>query len=193
MPGKIALTFDDGPNPPYTEKILDILKKANIKATFFVCGANAKRHPETVKRTAKEGHLISNHTYYHRALPTKLGINYSEINKTQKLIENLTSQKQKLYRPPWGHTPIWIRWYLKRQGFKIISYNAIGKDWQAKITPTKIATNVTSNVKNGSIILLHDGHNIDEGIDRSKTVAALQIIITGLKQKGFQFVSPLDL
>lgn len=71
---KVALTFDDGPNPPYTNQVLDILKKEGIKGTFFVCGANVKRHPEIVKKIALEGHLVGNHTYNHRYVKTRLGM-----------------------------------------------------------------------------------------------------------------------
>lgn len=186
---KVALTFDDGPNPPYTNQILDILNKEDIKATFFVCGANIKRHPETIVRIAKEGHLVGNHTYNHRYVLTRLGLIYKETLETQKLIEELTDQKEKLFRSPWLLAPFWLNNRLRNDGFKIFG-GVWGNDWETKITPQKIADRIVSQVKNGSIIILHDGQETKAGADRSKTVEALSKIITELKNQDYQFVSP---
>lgn len=191
MLGKVALTFDDGPNPPYTDQILDILKKENIKATFFVCGANIARHPHTLKRETMRGHTIGNHTYSHRYLPTRLGLINGEVAKTQELIEKLAPQKQKLFRSPYLSAPGWFKNKLQRKGFKIANEGIFGNDWETKTTPERIAKKIMSKVKDGTIIILHDGYNATEGTDRSKTVDALKIIIAGLKSKGFEFV-PLN-
>lgn len=187
---KIALTFDDGPNPPYTNQILDILKKEVICATFFVCGANAKRHPDIIKRIASEGHQVGNHTYYHHRLPTLLGLNYPEIEETQKLINHLTGQKQKLFRPPWGHMPFWLKSKLEKNGYKIIPYEFEG-DWDLKknnMTSEEIVQKVIKNTKNNSIILLHDGHNIDQNANREQTAKALPKIISSFKKQNVQFI-----
>lgn len=190
---EIALTFDDGPNPPYTNQILNILKKENIKATFFVCGANVKRHPELVTQIVKNGHLIGNHTYYHKRLETISGLNYQEIIDMQKLIDGLTDQKQKLFRPPYGYMPFWLKNKLVRNGFKIIDYNDSGHDWEKNITSGQITQNIINNASDGQLILLHDGHNIEKSADRSKTVTALPKIIKALKNQGFKFTNPLNL
>jgi len=188
---RVALTFDDGPNLPYTNQILDILKKENIKAAFFVCGANIKRHPEIIRKIAKENHLIGNHSFSHNRLTTFLGINYGEILKTQKLIEDLTAQRIKLYRPPHGFMNLFLRKKLITQGFKIVLFDTVGRDWESKITSGKIVTNIVDNVKLGSIILLHDGSDINIGVNRSKTVQALPEIINKLEENNFQIV-PLE-
>jgi len=190
---KVSLTFDDGPNPPFTNQILEILKKEKIKATFFVCGANVKRHPEVVKKIAQEDHLIGNHTFSHQRIPTLLGLNYQEIIKTQELIIKLTSQAEKLFRPPWGHMPFWLKNKLIKDGFKIIDYDDSGHDWKRNITADQIVQNIIKNAKNNQIILLHDGHNTEKKVDRSKTVKALPQIIDKLKKLGFEFTSSLDL
>lgn len=189
---KVALTFDDGPNPPYTNQILDILKKANIKTIFFICGANLKRYPEIVKRIAGDGHLVGNHTFYHRRILTLLGLNYREIVKTQELITNLTGQRERLFRPPYGIMPFWLRKKMVEAGFKIVRYKDYANDWK-NISPSQIAENVIKNVRGGHIILLHDGHNIRNGADRSKTVEVLPKIIKSLKPQGYQFVSPTNI
>lgn len=183
----VALTFDDGPNPPYTDRILDILKKEGIKATFFVCGANVKRHPEIVKRAASEGHLIGNHTYNHRFLSLLIGSVYKETVKTQQMLDELIGQKEKLFRFPWLIAPFWLKNKLKKEGFKIF-LGIVGNDWEAKITSQKIADKILSQVKDGSIIILHDGHNSSLNTDRTKTVEALKEIIKGLRERNFRFV-----
>ncbi len=185
---KVALTFDDGPNLPYTNEILDILKKEKVRATFFVCGANVKRHSEIVKRAAKEGHLVGNHSFNHRRLPTLLGTIYEEIVETQKLIEDLTGQKQKLFRPPWGYMPFWLEGKLAKEGFAIDPYDDSGHDWEQKITAAQIAKNVIDNARDGQIILLHDGRNTIQNADRAKTVQALPQIIAELKKQNYEFV-----
>lgn len=190
---RVALTFDDGPNPPYTNQIMDILKKEGIKATFFVCGANIKRYPDVVKRIAKDGHLIGNHTFYHKRLNTILGLNYQEIIDTQKLIVDLVVQKQKLFRPPYGYMPFWLKNKLVKNGFKIIDYDNAGHDWEKNITAGQIAQKIIDKAHDGQIILLHDGHNIKESANRSKTVKALPEIIKHLKAQNYQFISSLDL
>lgn len=190
-PGKnVALTFDDGPNPPFTNQILDILKKEEIKAAFFVCGANVKRHPEVVKKIANDGHLVGNHSYNHRYVKTRLGLIHKEILETQKLIYGQTKQKELLFRAPWGFIPPWLKKKLIADGFKITGYNNCAHDWVKNLSPETIAKNVITKIKPGQNILLHDGENTKEDADRSKTVAVLPIIIKTLKSQGYKFVLP---
>ncbi len=187
MKDKICyLTFDDGPNPPYTSLILDILKKERIKATFFVCGQNAKEHPKTIKKIASEGHTIGNHSHYHRFLPTLIGAIYKETIETQKIIEDLVPQKEKLFRSPWLMAPFWLKHRLKKKGFKIIE-GIVGGDWKTTITPEEITDKILSQTKNGTIIILHDGHNTNKNAKRPQTVKALEQIIKKLKRNGFSF------
>lgn len=189
---ELALTFDDGPNPPYTNQILDILKKEKIKAVFFVCGANIKRHPEVVKKIATDGHLIGNHTYYHHYLPTILGLTYNEIIETQQLIDSLVSQKEKLFRAPWGINPPWLEKKLKQRGFKLVPVGVMGNDWQRKISAQKVTELILSRAKDGSIITLHDGAETQQKADRSKTVEALPKIIEKLQKNNFEFILLAD-
>lgn len=189
---KVALTFDDGPNPPYTDQILDILNEAGIEATFFVCGANVRRYPEVVKKIAKENHLVGNHTFYHHWIRTKLGIVFKETIETQKLINSLTGQEEKLFRAPWKIIPIWLKIRLEKSGFRIIPVDVLGNDWQNRVTADQIINKVIAKTKDKSIIVLHDGYNT-KGADRSKTVKALPKIIDQLREKGFQFVKPQEL
>ena len=187
---KVALTFDDGPNPPYTNQILDILKKENIKATFFVCGTNIKRHPDVVKKEAQEGHQIGNHTYNHNYSHyplTVIGAIYKDTIKTQKMIDEIAPQKEKLFRSPWFMAPPWLKNRLKREGFQIFG-GIVGYEWDNKTTPQMVADKILSRVKDDSIIVLHDGFASTSGTDRSKTVKALPIIISALTKQGYEFV-----
>lgn len=192
---RVALTFDDGPNPPYTNQILDILKKENIKATFFVCGANIKRHPEVVERTVKEGHQIGNHTYYHRRSSYLLGKILEETQSTQQLIDEIDPKNKKLFRFPWGWKLPWFEKQLMSADYTIIGVGIFGFDWERGATAEKIIRHIAKGLKNKDkvIITLHDGHNADEGIDRSQTVLAISQIIKSLKSQGYKFTLPQGL
>ena len=117
---KVFLTFDDGPNEPYTSKILDILKEHQAKASFFACGKNIERYPDSIKRIVAEGHTIGNHAYTHSKLISRLGLLAGEIEKTSKIIEQITGRKTHYFRPPWGMLTPWLRSYLRKNNYQII-------------------------------------------------------------------------
>lgn len=185
---KIALTFDDGPNPPYTEQMLAILKEKQVPATFFVCGANVERHPDLVKAIHAHGHLIGNHTFFHHPLTTRLGLTFHEIMRTQSLIDRLVTQSLRLFRPPWGIAPFWLKRQLRTVGFTIVLYDIVGYDWEKQAAATAIKDNVVRRAKSEGIILLHDGKKTQKDADRSQTILALPQIIDVLRSQGFQFV-----
>jgi cellulose synthase/poly-beta-1,6-N-acetylglucosamine synthase-like glycosyltransferase/peptidoglycan/xylan/chitin deacetylase (PgdA/CDA1 family)/spore germination protein YaaH len=183
---QVALTFDDGPDPQWTPKILDILKAANVKAAFFVVGANAERYPGLVRRIVDEGHEIGNHTYYHPNLalcwPEHVRL---ELNATQLLIETITGRATTLFRPPYAAdtqpsqiselTPLQIAQDLD---YLVVLENIDPQDW-AKPGVDVIVQRVKQQRRDGSIILLHDA-----GGDRSQTVQALPRILSWLHTRG---------
>ena len=207
---RVALTFDDGPSRS-TEKILDLLGERQIKATFFVCGRNAERHPEIVRRLAAEGHTLGNHTYSH-PFAYLLGRRRlaEEIDRTQEVIERLTGQRPKVFRPPYG-----ARWFgmfpvLRERGLKVVQWSDTGYDW--KDDEAAIARATLEKLQPGSVILLHDALEGTESFwaqlrrrlfgraedvapiafpraDRSATVAALPAILDGAARAGLRFVS----
>ncbi len=187
---KIALTFDDGPNEPYTSEILDILKKYNVKATFFVLGKNIERYPDTAKRIVEEGHVIGNHTYDHPYLliQSKSHIKY-EIEKAEQAILKATGTKPYLFRPPYGVTDNWIYHTVKEYGYVTVEWSVTGNNGGKEIRADVIEKDVLSRVTNGAIILLHDGDRLIKGADRRNIVKALPVIIESLQQKGYQFVT----
>ncbi len=183
----ISLTFDDGPNPPYTSRILDILKRHKIKAIFFLLGHNVKLHPKTALRIKKQGHIIGNHTFSHRDLRrlTKIKIK-EQIIKTEEVFLDVLGIKPTLFRAPYGFYNKKASDIIKNRGYKIVGWDIDPEDW--KNPPAKtIVDKVISEAKDKSTIILHDGSNIRQGRSRRQTTTALEIIIKKLKNKGFVF------
>ncbi len=184
---KIALTFDDGPHPVYTEKILDILLEYDIPATFFVVGENASLYPEIIIRTVNEGHEIGNHTYYHRHLSEMKTYQIKkEIQLCEKTIYEICEYKTKLFRPPEGILPDEICRYAAREDYTVVLWSIDTRDWAH--TPVSVMVNtVETSISSGEIILMHDY------IINSKTPEALKIIIPYLLREGYVFVTVSEL
>lgn len=187
---KIALTFDDGPNEPYTSQILDILKRYDIKATFFLIGKNVEVYPEIVKRIAKDGHLIGNHTYTHPDLALELKFQIEkQIKRTEEAIFKAAGLRPYLFRPPYGLDNPWVFKEAEKLGYVIIKWSVSAHNGGKEIPYDRILRRILNDVENGSIILLHDGDRLVKQADRSQIVKALPLIIESLQQKGYQFVT----
>jgi cellulose synthase/poly-beta-1,6-N-acetylglucosamine synthase-like glycosyltransferase/peptidoglycan/xylan/chitin deacetylase (PgdA/CDA1 family) len=197
---KIALSFDDGPDPEWTPKILDILKEKNVPGVFFVIGDEANRRPDILKREYAEGHEIGNHTFTHPKFDeiSRTQIRW-ELNLTQRLIESTLGVKSILFRPPYGidHQPEYSEEvaqlpYPQELGYLIIGQRIDPDDWRIRdgkpIPAKEIVDGVLAQANKGNIVLLHDG-----GGDRAQTIAALPQIIDKLRAQGYQFVSVSDL
>ena len=175
---KIALTFDDGPHPYYTEQLLDGLKERNVKATFFVLGKHAEQYPELVKRMSDEGHLIGNHTYSHVQLNKRNSEAFKEeLKKTSELIEELTGQEVQYVRPPYG---TWDKKFEEELNMFPVLWNIDPLDWSSSNVPG-IVKKVTSKARENSIILMHDEY-------KTTVTAALQVI-DELQKQGYEFVT----
>ena len=186
----IALTFDDGPHIQYTEEVLNILKKNNIKATFFVIGGNVKNHPELLKKTFVDGNLIGNHSYTHPNL-SKIDSNLitKELNRANDIIYKTIHVYPTLMRPPYGACDTHCDKVANTLGFKKINWDYLVNDWDVnKTTAGIIATNIIKHAGPGKILSMHDG-----GGNREKTVKALPSIIATLKKEGYQFVTVAEL
>ncbi|WP_459211282.1 polysaccharide deacetylase family protein [Aquimarina rhabdastrellae] len=156
---KLYLTFDDGPIPEITEFVLDTLKTHQAKATFFCIGDNIRKHPSIFNRIIIEGHAIGNHTFNHlNCWKTPLKDYLVNIDKGQELIQKSAYTKQKLFRPPYGKITKKVSRILQKQGYTIIMWDVLAKDWEKKISPQQCLKNVLNNTVNGSIIVLHDSH-----------------------------------
>ncbi|MNH77439.1 Peptidoglycan-N-acetylglucosamine deacetylase [compost metagenome] len=188
---QIALTFDDVPDPRFTPQVLDVLAKYHIKATFFVVGQRAVKHPGLVKRIYREGHLIGNHSYNHPLFKNRnLAYFKNQILRTEKIIYNLTGFRPKLIRPPYGEiNEEQLRW-VKSSGYKVINWNVDSKDWKG-LNKEQVKNNILSAAGPGSIILQHAGGGV--GADLSGTVQALPEVISTLRSQGYTFVDLSEL
>lgn len=185
----VAITFDDGPYPPYTDQILDILKEYQVPATFFLIGKNADKYPELVKREVAEGHQIGNHTYDHVDLLKADGKTIAdEVDRTNKIILAITGQIPKVVRPPHGFRDSVVMEAMAKRGLKVVEWSVVSRDWTNPGVET-IVGRTMANVKNGSIILLHDGDGVAQTASRSQTVQATRQIILQLKAAGYKFVT----
>lgn len=185
---KIALTFDDGPHPRQTVKILEVLKKYDIKATFFVIGINAKNYPEALSQVIISGHEVGNHTYTHNLLESKSIENvYDEIISTENEIIKNGGVPSKLIRPPCGKYDSSLVKIANENEYKIVLWNVDTKDW-AHNSCRDIVSAVSKKVNGGDIILFHDYVS-----GESHTVEALEIIIPRLLQQGYEFVTVSEL
>ena len=179
----IALTFDDGPWPESTKQVLDILKKENIKATFFEIGQNLKLYPDLGKRVVSEGHVLGNHTWhhwYHYLNPQAAAF---EIESTSNLIYQTTGVKTNLFRPPGGILRNGVYDYAKNKKYAVIMWSADSIDYSRPPVP-RLIHNIMRESKPGGIVLMHDG-----GGNRSHTVEALPQIISTFRKQGYSFVT----
>ena len=174
----VALTFDDGPNPATTNQALDTLSKYGIKATFFVLGKNVSGNEEILKRMKADGHVIGNHSWSHPVL-SKLSLDEAkkQINDTEAALTKVLGSSSKLMRPPYGAITDDIRNSLD---LSFIMWDVDSLDWKSK-NEASILTEIQRQVKNGSIILMHDIH--------VETVNALPKVIDYLKEQGYEFVT----
>lgn len=177
----IALTFDDGPSK-YTEDILNILKKYDACATFFVIGNKVEAYQDIIKESIKNGNEIGNHSYSHKDLSKLKEEDFrEEIEKTQKIIQKTTGYTPKLLRPTYGEKNSNMS---KITDLKIVLWTIDPKDWSKK-TSKQISSHILSRVKNEDIILLHD--------TKKRTVDAVKIIVPELIKEGYQFVTMSEL
>jgi len=176
---EIALTFDDGPHPEFTLKLLEILERNNIKATFFVVGKQIKKYPEFLREIHKRGHEIGNHTYNHPLLThlESAGV-LDELEAGKLEIKKETGLAVNIFRPPSGRYDEKVLETAEKNGFIPVLWSVSGSDYGAT-DPKVVSGNVVSSVKDGDIILLHSGIEA--------TIKALPEIIRILKTRGFEF------
>lgn len=182
----VALTFDDGPHATLTPKLLDILKAADVRATFFVIGMNVEQNPDVLRRAAAEGHEIANHSWSHPNLAKMLEESWrAQIQSTHDVIAATVGRPPQYLRPPYGNiTPYQEGVIARTFGYRIIMWSVDPKDWQEPPSDVLIHR-VVAGARPGGIILLHDIH--------PSTVAAVPAILAGLRQRGFRFATISEL
>ncbi len=186
--GKIALTFDDGPDSKYTPKVLEILRQNGIKATFFVVGERVKRYPEIIREEIMEGHEIGNHTLSHPNLP-KYNCERirAEIEGCEDTLRRLGAPKPRYFRPPKGAINGQAFEVARGKGYQVILWS-VAVENRAVSSLEEMRKRVVEGIGEGGVILAHDG-----GLDRTMTIRALPGIIKKLKERGFKFVTLSEL
>jgi peptidoglycan/xylan/chitin deacetylase (PgdA/CDA1 family) len=185
----IALTYDDGPNDPHTQNLLDVLDKHRVKATFFLIGRYVEMRPEIARAVAERGHIVGNHTFSHPNLvfASQVALR-SELERTEAVITQAIGAHSRLFRPPFGaRRPATLR-VAKRVGLEPIMWSVTCWDWSAPSTEY-IVNKAARGIRGGDVVLLHDGGHLEFGADRSRTVAATDEIIRRCKGEGYQFVT----
>lgn len=184
---RIALTFDDVPDPRFTPQVLETLSRHRVRATFFVVGSRARQQPALVKRMIREGHLIGNHSDTHVLFTERSVASFGrQIDRTDQTLYRLTGIRPRFIRPPYGAiTSQQVAWARKR-GYIVANWNVDSVDWRN--TPSAaILANIKKSLQPGSIILLHAGGG--RGQDLSGTIEALPKLIARLKRQGYTFVT----
>ena len=188
--GRIALSFDDGPHPVYTPRLLDLLSSYGIKATFFTVGENVVQYPEIVCRELREGHEVGNHTFSHPCLK-KLSAEklIFEIDRCEETLYETADYRPYLFRPPEGFCSDAIRKEAEELGYRIVLWDVDTLDWSSKTSQKHVVDTILSEVSDGDIILCHDY----VARDKSVTVDALSEVIPALIGRGFEFVRVSEL
>ncbi len=181
----VALTFDDGPSPG-TEQLLDILDGHGAFATFFQCGMNVERFPQTAHAAAAAGHEIGNHAWSHplfcRLRPAAIDF---EIGRAQDAIRQATGVTPRLFRAPFGVRWFGLRRAQNKRNLMGVMWSVLGRDW--RLSGEAIAARVLRKVHNGAIVCLHDGRQLHPRPDLGATLEAVRILLPALRARGFAF------
>jgi peptidoglycan/xylan/chitin deacetylase (PgdA/CDA1 family) len=191
LPGNdavVSITFDDGPNPVATPRILDVLAAHDVRATFFVLGRHADRWPELVRRMADEGHQLGNHGWHHRKLHRR-GPAYVRDDLTRgtdSIVRASGGVRPSVFRAPHGFRSPWVTRIAASLGQRTVGWS-LGVWDSARPGAAEIARRAVTGLHGGQILLLHDGDGYDATGDRTQTADALPLIIDGLRGRGFRF------
>ncbi len=188
IPRAVALTFDDGPNRDYTPKILAILRRFNVSATFFVVGYEAEKFPNLIQQEVALGHTVGNHSWSHPLSPGFAALDdkalLNQFNHTNEALAKIGAPEPVVFRPPGGSFDAKVVEAARRMGMRTVIWTLDTFDYAPGTTPDELVRRVLSQVRAGDIILMHDG-----GGDRSATVKALPDIIRGIRSRGYDFVA----
>jgi peptidoglycan/xylan/chitin deacetylase (PgdA/CDA1 family) len=181
----VALTFDDGPHPQFTPPILDILRRYGVKATFFMLGSQAERHPDLVRQVVAEGHVVANHTWMHPHLPKVPADRFAfEIDHTTEVLQGVSGQRVTCVRPPYGDSNPAVTEQLNARGLASVVWTADSRDFE-KPGVDAIVASALKDLQPGGVILMHDGGGV-----RDQTIAALPRIIEGIQAAGYR-IAPI--
>lgn len=186
---QLALTYDDGPNDPHTLRLLEVLARNNVRATFFVIGRFVKQRPDIVRELVKAGHTVGNHTFSHPNLIFASAPRArTELRDCELALTEAVGEHSRLFRPPFGgRRPTSLR-IARELGLQPVMWNVTGWDWNER-SADYVEAKVKKQIRGGEVILLHDGGHKALGADRSQTVIATDRIISSYKSQGYEFVT----
>jgi peptidoglycan/xylan/chitin deacetylase (PgdA/CDA1 family) len=186
---QLALTYDDGPNDPHTPRLLEVLARHNVKATFFLIGRYVKQRPEIARELVRAGHVIGNHTLGHPNLIfTSAGETRMQLQDCEQALNDAVGQHSRLFRPPFGGRRPGTLKIVRALGLEPVMWDVTGWDWKGK-SADYVERKVIQQTRGGDVILLHDGSHQAFGADRSQTVIATDRLIARYKAAGYQFVT----
>jgi peptidoglycan-N-acetylglucosamine deacetylase len=186
---QLALTYDDGPNDPHTLRLLDVLARHDVKATFFLIGRYVQQRPDIVRAIVNSGHIVGNHTFTHPLLTLKGAAEvHKELTDCRAAIQEAIGSHSNLFRPPFGGRRPAVLRIARELGLEPIMWNVTGYDWNAP-PASVIEGKVAKQMRGGDVILLHDGGHREMGADRSQTVLATDHLIERHRQEGYEFTT----
>ena len=184
-----ALTFDDGPYPPYTDRLLDVLKAKRVHATFFLVAEQAQQYPELVRRMTAEGHTVGLHAFRHRDfLKLMEEEKRKDLEQGKNLLRDITGKNPVYWRPPHGFRDFSVMETAVAQSLTVVNWSVIPRDWTG-IDSQEIYRRVMDKADDGAIVLLHDGDSPGYKASRQATVDAVDPLIDSLREKGYHLVS----
>jgi len=186
---QLALTFDDGPNDPHTLRLLEVLARHNVKATFFLIGRYVKQRPDIALELVRAGHVVGNHTFSHPNLIFASARETTmQLRDCELALMDAVGEHSRLFRPPFGGRRPGTLKIVRALGLEPVMWNVTGWDWKGK--PAEyVEKKVSQQIRGGDVILLHDGSHAASGADRSQTVVATDRLIARYKSEGYEFVT----
>jgi peptidoglycan-N-acetylglucosamine deacetylase len=186
---QLALTFDDGPNDPNTLRLLEVLARQGVQATFFLIGRYVQQRPEIAREIVQAGHVVGNHTFTHPLLIFKSETEIrQELSQCRAALQDAVGQHSNLFRPPFGGRRPAVLRVARELGLAPVMWNVTGYDWNAP-PAAAIERKVAKQIRGGDVILLHDGGHKEMGADRSQTVIATDRLIARYRSEGYDFVT----
>ena len=190
--GLVALTFDDGPHPSSTIRVLDVLAELDVRATFFCVGRNAQEHPEILRRTLAEGHAVGSHSLTHpHPAETPLRELRREYREGHRAVSSVAGRDVPLFRPPHGHLKLGSAAIVRHQQLGTWLWTVDPQDWRPGVTRDEVAS-VAAAANSGDVVLLHDWVEQPweaRALDRSATIEALPLIVRAVEQRGLRFTT----
>ena len=186
---QLALTYDDGPNDPHTQRLLEVLARHRVRATFFLIGSRVQQRPDMAREIAAAGHVIGNHTFTHPLLTFQSASHIRrELADCRSMLQDAVGNHSNLFRPPFGGRRPAVLRIARGLALEPVMWNVTGYDWNAPPAEA-IEQKVAKRVRGGDVILLHDGGHTQMGADRSQTVIATDHLISRYKSQGYTFVT----